>query len=144
MNKEAVLNLERELQFSKFTHEIGLKIALDIIENVQEHKRKGVSIRIVYEGLLIFQYLMDGRKESPWLKRKEKTVLDSGHSSLLTFVMSDENPEYQKWMKDETYAVCGGGFPITEKNEVKGAICVSGLHHEEDHRLIVDALKKFT
>ena len=32
------------------------------------------------------------------------------------------------------------GFPINEKGEIVGTICVSGLKHNEDHQLIVDTL----
>ncbi|MGN1386812.1 MAG: heme-binding protein [Bacillus sp. (in: firmicutes)] len=34
-------------------------------------------------------------------------------------------------MKDERYAICGGGFPIIVNGETVGAICVSGLPHEQ-------------
>ena len=41
-------------------------------------------------------------------------------------------------------ACCGGGFPLTVKNAgVIGTICVSGLPHLEDHKLIVDALEQY-
>ena len=72
-----------------------------------------------------------------WLKRKERTVLESGHSSYYTFFHQDDYP----WMKDnDLYTLGGGGFPINEKGEIVGAICVSGLKHNEDHQLIVDTL----
>ena len=96
----------------------------------------------MHNDLLILHYLMDGRKESPWLNRKEKTVLDSGHSSLYICLSSDEVPEYKEWESDEAYAICGGGFPIIENGQVTGAICVSGLEHLDDHGLIVESIEE--
>ena len=142
MDKVEILEQEQTLQFEAFTHDMGLEIALRVINKVKEQAPKPVGIRIVHNGWLILHYLMDGRKESPWLNRKEKTVLDSGHSSLYTFLFMDEVPEYKEWESSEEYAICGGGFPIIENEKVTGAICVSGLDHLEDHRLIVESIEE--
>ena len=142
MDKVEILEQEQTLQFEAFTHDMGLEIAQRIVKKVKEQAPKPVGIRIVHNGLLILHYLMDGRKESPWLNRKEKTVLDSGHSSLYTYLFMDEVPEYKEWESDEEYAICGGGFPIIENGKVTGVICVSGLEHLEDHRLIVESIEE--
>ena len=99
MDKVEILEQEQTLQFEAFTHDMGLEIALRVINKVKEQAPKPVGIRIVHNGWLILHYLMDGRKESPWLNRKEKTVLDSGHSSLYTFLFMDEVPEYKESLK---------------------------------------------
>ncbi|MGB9343207.1 heme-binding protein, partial [Trichococcus sp.] len=88
-----------------------------------------------------FYYSMDGREENTWLDRKEKTVLDSGHSSLYTYLFADDVP-YKQWASDEAYAIYGGGFPIIEKEEVTGVISVSGLSHREDHRLLAESMEE--
>ena len=142
MDKVEILEQEQKLQFEAFTHDMGLEIAQCVIKKVKGLAGKPVGIRIVHNGLLILHYLMDGRKESPWLNRKEKTVLDSGHSSLYTFLFMDEVPEYKEWESSEEYAICGGGFPIIEDGQVTGVICVSGLEHLEDHRLIVESMEE--
>ncbi|MFQ9923163.1 MAG: heme-binding protein [Beduini sp.] len=36
-----------------------------------------------------------------------------------------------------------GGFSILIHNEVKGAICVSGLEHTQNHDLIIQALEAY-
>ncbi|CZQ92741.1 heme-binding protein [Trichococcus ilyis] len=140
MDKTKLLEQEQTLQFEAFTHATGLDIALRIIAKVKERAKKTVGIRIVHNDLLILHYLMDGRGESPWLNRKEKTVMDSGHSSLHTFLYAEEVPEFKAWESNPEYAVCGGGFPIIENGEVTGVICVSGLDHLEDHNLIVESI----
>lgn len=140
MNLEEVKLQEQRYQFTHFKHSDGLKIALKIMEEAKATKPKPVGIRIFYEDKLIFHYLMDGRKPAPWLNRKEKTVLNSQHSSLYVFYCKEN---YSDWLEDDTYAICGGGFPIIENGEVKGAICVSGLEHKEDHNLIIQALESY-
>lgn len=140
MDKQQVIQDEQEVVFTEFTHELGCKIAQRIIEKVKEHQLKSVGVRILLDDLLVFQYLMDGKTEDNWLKRKEKTVLDSGHSSLYVFFHQDE---YSDWINDEHYAVCGGGFPIIVKGEVRGVIGVSGLKHDEDHALLTETIREF-
>ena len=142
MDKTEIVNQEQKLQFDVFTHEVGLEIALRIIKKVKEQATKPVGIRIVHNGQVIFYYSMDGREENTWLDRKEKTVLDSGHSSLYTYLFADEVPKYKQWASDEAYAIYGGGFPIIEKGEVTGVISVSGLSHREDHRLLAESMEE--
>ncbi|MGM0213705.1 heme-binding protein [Enterococcus sp. AZ109] len=140
MDKQQVIQDEKEVVFKEFTHELGYKIAQRIIEKVQASKLKPVGVRIILDDLVIFQYLMDGKNESNWLKRKEKTVLDSGHSSLYVFFHQDD---YTGWIDDEQYAVCGGGFPIIIEGKVRGVIGVSGLKHDEDHMLLTETVREF-
>lgn len=140
MDKHQVIQDEQEVVFNEFTHELGFKIAQRIIEKVKERQLKSVGVRILFDDLLVFQYLMDGKSEDNWLKRKEKTVLDSGHSSLYVFFHQED---YKNWLNDEQYAVCGGGFPIIINDEVRGVIGVSGLKHDEDHALLTETVREF-
>lgn len=139
MDEKDILLQEHQLVFESFQHAFGLKFGLEIIHYIQSHQLKSVGIRIVYKGLVVFQYLMDGKNEDIWLKRKERTVLESGHSSYYTFLHQDQ---YSTWIDNDNYTLGGGGFPIIENHQVVGAICVSGLKHDEDHQLIVKTLRK--
>ena len=49
---------------------------------------------------------------------------------------------WKDWrLSDADYAAIGGGFPIALKGTgVIGAVACSGLPHEQDHQLLVDAL----
>lgn len=47
-------------------------------------------------------------------------------------------------MPEEKYACCGGGFPLYVKNAgVIGTVCVSGLPHMLDHKLVADTLREY-
>lgn len=134
-----VLDEEKKLQFKYFDSETAWEITQNVINLVKKRQLKSVGIRVEYEGQTLLHYLMNNKKDSNWLDRKVKTVIDSQHCSLYTF-LSDE---YESWNNDETYAVCGGGFPIIEHDEVKGVIAVSGLEHIEDHKIIIEVLTKY-
>lgn len=137
-----VLAHEKKYRFRKFDNQLALNIALKIIQKVKDNNLKSVRIRITYEDEVVFYYLMQGKNKSNWLDRKTKTVLTTSHSSLYTFLMADKNPVYEEMKADEQYCIGGGGFPIFVKDELKGAICVSGLPHEDDHSLIIEVLKE--
>lgn len=130
---------ERKLRFHQFSHYDAWCLGQKVVEIVQRDGLKNVAIRIVYDGVLVFQYLMDGKNEDIWVKRKENTVMDSGHSSMFVH----ENPDQFEAMKgDDSYLMYGGGFPIYVNDELHGAFCIGGLKPEEDHALAVKALKE--
>ena len=85
---------------------------------------------------------MDGKKGVIWLDRKQKTVEKYGHSSYYIYLENEENGTYQADEKDESFVICGGGFPLIIHDELRGSILVSGLVHDEDHQVIVDCLRK--
>ena len=130
---------EKEIQFDEFLNEDAFRFGMKVTGWAEENSSRPLGIRITKDGLLIFQYLMNGKKEDTWLKRKERTVLESGHSSLYVFEHADDYPE----MKDnDLYCVGGGGFPLIIGGQLHGSICVSGLVHTEDHALIVRMLNE--
>ncbi|MFS0956466.1 heme-binding protein [Enterococcus casseliflavus] len=130
------------MQFAHFDNDLALRLVIAIDQYVKRNYPKPVGIKVVHQGLPIIRFLMAGRKESQWLERKERTVLESGHSSLYVYAQKDRDIQFAKWAQDEHYAICGGGFPIIEDRNVTGAICVSGLAHLEDHKVITEVLKQ--
>ena len=142
MTSASVLAQEQQFGFETFTNFDAWEISRHLLDLIKENGYDPIRIRITYKGELIFHYLMDKKPDSLWPIRKEKTVMASGHSSLYTFLEMEQQEVYKAWANDESYAVCGGGFPIIEQSEVKGAICVSGLEHTLDHQIIIDALQR--
>ncbi len=143
---QETLELENYLQFEEFSHEDARRTAEKIFEGYERlvagrEIKKAIGVRVVVDGLLVYQYLMDGKKEDKWLKRKENMVWEFGHSSMYIREVNDITHEYDHLKDDENLAICGGGFPITIRGEIRGTVAVSGLAHEEDHGLIVEALK---
>lgn len=103
--------LERRLRFEKFSHEDGWNTAMKILElygRKMEGRevKKGIGIRIVADGVLIFQYLMDGKKNDSWLIRKQNTVEKFGHSSMYIWEVNERTHEYEALKVDPAFAVC--------------------------------------
>ena len=143
MNLEEIQDIENELIFHSFTHQDAWCIANMILERVKKEKLRRIGIRVVLNGVLIFQYLMDGKEEDMWLKRKQHTVETFQHSSYYLYIDNQLSQSYQQYQEDQRYAICGGGFPINIQGNIKGVFCVSGLAHDQDHQLIVEAFRTY-
>lgn len=145
---QEILKQERELTFEDFSHKDAHDLAeaiLSIYPGFIEGKTitEGLGIRIFMDGLLVYQYLGNDKNEDSWLRRKENTVLLTKHSSIYVWTQYEENGGYREFENDERYVICGGGFPLVVKGEFRGSICVSGLEHRDDHRLLILGIEKF-
>ena len=121
------------------TNEIALQFGLTVIEIVKKKALNPVRIRVVLDGDVVFQYMMEGKKGDEWLDRKQRTVERTHRSSLDVF---NHSYDYKELLDDHRYAVCGGGYPIIIDGVYRGTFIVSGLEHTQNHQLIVDALKE--
>lgn len=151
MNPEEILKQceeeERTLQFDSFSQTDALELGKLLYETSRKYP-KPVAIEIRINHLTVFSFYPDGTNANNtlWLRAKARTVDMTQHSSLYFWAdvnISGESPE-QKRMPESEYACCGGGFPLIVKNAgVIGTICVSGLPHTDDHKVITDTLKKY-
>ena len=154
MDKQEIREIERKciedekkLRFESFSQSEALKLGSFIYEKSKECSGP-VAIEIRINRLTVFCFYPDGTNENNmlWLKAKAKTVDMTQKSSLRFWIdvqLSGSSAE-SKRMPESEYACCGGGFPLTVRNAgVIGSICVSGLPHLEDHKLIVDALEDY-
>ncbi len=138
---------EEKLRFDSFSQTEALKLGTYIYEKSREQS-KTVAIEIRINHLPVFSFYPDGTNENNtlWLQAKAKTVDMTQKSSLRFWAdvqLPGSSPE-SKRMPESEYACCGGGFPLTVKNiGVIGTICVSGLPHMEDHKLIIDSLEEY-
>ena len=135
---DELLLLEQELVFDTFTNAMALEFANNVLEIVKKEQLGAIRIRVLYNDDIVYQYIMDGKSGDAWLNRKQITVLESNHSSLY---VARHQEDYAYMVNNDTYAVCGGGFPLIINGEVRGTFIISGLADIEDHQLIVDALR---
>lgn len=124
--------------FQTFTNTDAYQFGLAVVHIVESNQLKPVRIRVVKDGDIVFQYMMEGKKGDLWLNKKQRTVEKTHQASLYVFNHQDEYKE----LDEETYAICGGGYPLFINGEFHGVLIVSGLRHDEDHELILKALKE--
>ena len=144
-----ILDMQEEiLQFIHFTNEDATALGNFMLqEAVKKDLKIAISIRRT-NGLVVYQALREGTNldNISWMNRKFNTVLRTEVSSLSWFMRLKENDQTMadKFMDENVYACCGGGFPVrVEDAGVVGIILVSGLNHVQDHDFIVKSLSKY-
>lgn len=141
LSEKELLQQEHDLRFKHFSNLQALVFAKAVEAQIDEEQLKPVAVRVVFDDHLVLDYRTQGRDREGWLTRKVKTVEAVKHCSLYTFIHRNEAP-FDQWQTDDSYAICGGGFPLYSEGVLHGVLAVSGLDHEDDHRVLVTALAK--
>ena len=111
---------ENQLRFHQFDGEEAYQLGTFMAEYAKEHGITiAFSIRLA-NGYVIFQYGPDGTSfnNQRWMDRKFRTVCNWQKSSLyVTYMLERKGQSLEHHGLDsETYALCGGGFPIRVNN----------------------------
>ncbi|HIV15900.1 MAG TPA: heme-binding protein [Candidatus Avisuccinivibrio pullicola] len=142
---EALRRAETTLRFKEFDLACARRLG-DMLFKRGQLQIRPVACRIILNDLLVYQSFMPGTNANNnwWMDRKCRTVLRTRGSSLRALVERELNGAILPWQKDEdTYAFCGGGFPLYVKDEFSGVICVSGLPHLQDHRFVTEVIADY-
>jgi uncharacterized protein (UPF0303 family) len=144
--REIVERQEKKLQFDHFNHEDALDLGLRIVE-LAKNKGFVIATDIVLNGFLVFRYAIQGttRSNELWMRNKRNTMMSTGHASIhLAYKLAEAGlSQNEALMPKSEFAVCGGGFPIILKGTgIIGYVCVSGLHHEMDHWVMMTAISE--
>ena len=139
---------EEKLRMDKLDADGALQLGLIMVRLAKEKYRKSVSVRVITNGQATFEYYMEGTDSHNrwWMDKKLNTSRVSSVSSIRTLVEVGEGlrapvPEFEI---DNNFALCGGCFPLkTHDGRLIGYAQSSGMAHEEDHQLIVDALSEY-
>lgn len=142
-----LIEQEEKFVFSSFDKAEVLKLGLSAIEAAKNRNScVAISIRDL-AGIVLFQYMFNGTTASnaSWLDRKHRTVCLTGKSTLrlhAELLAEDPKDPLQLWyLEPGKYSIVGGGFPVKLKGSgLVGTFCISGLPHELDHDLAIDAL----
>ena len=139
---------EELLQFSSFSNADAIAIGLDLYETAKAQNLP-ITIDIMRNGQQLFHLSMPGTSadNDQWVIRKCRLVNRFQASSFrigtelraegLTLEERYELSHYE-------YAAHGGCFPVIIKDTgMVGTITVSGLAQEDDHALVVEAIRKF-
>jgi uncharacterized protein (UPF0303 family) len=143
-----LLQEEQELQFTKFNEDTAWQIGGQLVERAVSEGLP-VAIDISRGNHQLFHVSLRGTSadNDEWIKRKVRLVYRFGHSSFYMGQLlksKGKRLEEAYLLSENDYAPHGGCFPIIIRDTgVIGTITVSGLAQEEDHKLVVQAIKDF-
>ena len=143
-----LLQEEQELQFEKFNEATAWQIGNQLVER-SVSKELPVAIDITRGDHQLFHASLSGTSadNDEWIKRKVRLVYRFGHSSFYIGQLlksKGKSLEEAYLISESLYAPHGGCFPIIVKGTgMIGTITVSGLPQEEDHKLVVRAIRDF-
>jgi len=143
-----LLQLEQELQFVKFNEATAWQIGSQLVEHGRKEKLP-ITIDIMRGTHQLFHASLPGTSadNDEWVKRKVRLVYRFGHSSFYMGQLlknKGKSIEQSYLVSESEYAPHGGCFPIIVKETgIVGTITVSGLPQEEDHKLVVDAIRNY-
>ena len=146
---EEILKQQEEiLRVEKMSAEDALALGVIMSGLAKEKYQKPIAIRIILGGHVAFSFLMDGNSMNNewWMDKKLNTCRATGASSIRSLVELAEGirPMESEFENEGDYALCGGCFPLRNAaGKLLGYVLSSGMPHECDHQLIVDALAEF-
>jgi uncharacterized protein (UPF0303 family) len=143
---EQLLLEEKRLQFSAFDEDTAWKIGCWLVDYATQNKLP-ITIDIQRGEQQLFHASRPGTSadNDEWIKRKVRLVNRFGHSSFyIGQLLKSEGKSIEKkfLLPESEFAPHGGCFPIIINGTgVIGTITVSGLPQEEDHKVVVQAIK---
>jgi uncharacterized protein (UPF0303 family) len=143
-----LLHEEQELQFTRFNEAAAWHIGSQLVER-SESQSLPVAIDITRGDHQLFHASLRGTSpdNDEWIKRKVRLVYRFGHSSYYMGQLlkaKGKSLEEVYLLSENFYAPHGGCFPVIVKDTgVIGTITVSGLAQEDDHALVVQAIRDY-
>ena len=143
-----LLQEEQELQFKKFNETTAWQIGSQLVER-SVSKNLPVTIDITRGDHQLFHASLCGTSpdNDEWVKRKVRLVYRFGHSSFYMGQLlksKGKRIEEAYLISENDYAPHGGCFPVIVKDTgMVGTITVSGLPQQEDHKLVVQAIRDY-
>lgn len=136
----------KQIELDSFSNRTAFEMASKIIE-LAKNRNQNIAVEIMRLNHTIFLYVDDNlpADKHNWLRRKANVAKQFEESSLsVKNDLREGNMTLEKTfgLDEKDFIAKGGSIPIFIKNVgMVGVITVSGLHDEEDHKIIIDALK---
>jgi uncharacterized protein (UPF0303 family) len=136
-----------ELQFPRFTKDDSLNLGLLLVE-LGKSRKLPIAIDITTAGQVLFHVALDGATpdNEHWIHAKQRTAARYEIPSLLVGLrgrLGGGRLEDQGWYDESMYAAHGGSFPVYVAGVgAVATVTVSGLPQQEDHDLVVEALRE--
>lgn len=142
---EIVAEQEKRLRADVLDAASVFELGTILYKKAESVYKKPAAFRIIMNGQTVFSFLMDGTSLNNewWMDKKLNTSRTTGVSSIRSLIEVAEGirPMEPEFENEGSYALCGGCFPWKNAaGKIVGWVEVSGLTHEEDHQLAVDAI----
>ena len=143
-----LLQEEQDLQFERFDENTAWELGSAIFKRASQ-ENLSITINITRGGHQIFHAARPGTSadNDEWVKRKTKLAYRFEHSSFYIGQMlksKGKTLEQAYYISENEFAAHGGCFPILIKGVgMVGTVTISGLPQEEDHRIVVEEIRKF-
>ena len=143
---EQLLLEEKQLQFVSFNEDTAWEIGCWVVEYATRNELP-ITVDIQRGEHQLFHASRPGTSadNDEWVKRKVRLVNRTGHSSFyIGQLLKSEGKSIEEMLllPEGKFAPHGGCFPIIIKGTgAIGTITVSGLPQEEDHKVVVQAIK---
>lgn len=136
----------KKIELDSFSNKMALEMGLTIID-LAKNRNQHIAVEICRLNHTVFIYVDDNlpMDKHNWLRRKANVAKQFEESSLsVKNDLKEGNMTLDKTfaLAEKDFLAKGGAIPIFVKGAGMAAIItVSGLHDEEDHKIIIDALK---
>ncbi|WGH76165.1 heme-binding protein [Tenacibaculum tangerinum] len=136
----------KKIELTKFNNEVALQMGLAIVEFAKKQNQH-IAISVERLHYTVFLFVDDTlcSDNLNWLRRKANVAKRFEESSLrVKHDLTNGNMTLKETfaLNPKDFLAKGGAIPIFVKDAGMIAfISVSGLKDEEDHKIIVDALK---
>jgi len=136
----------KKIELDSFSNRIALEMGLTIID-LAKSRNQHIAVEICRLNQTIFIYIDDNLPvdKHNWLRRKTNVAKQFEESSLaVKNDLKEGNMSLDKTfgLDEKDFLAKGGSIPIfVKKAGMVATITVSGLHDEEDHKIIIEALK---
>ncbi|KUG13772.1 hypothetical protein BEI02_03425 [Elizabethkingia sp. HvH-WGS333] len=141
-NSEILRKIELDSFSNRIAFDMGVKI-IDLAKSRNQH----IAVEVCRLNQTVFLYVDDTLPvdKHNWLRRKANIARQFEESSLsVKNDLKEGNMSLEKTfgLDERDFLAKGGAIPIFVKNGgMIAIITVSGLHDEEDHNIIIEALK---
>lgn len=136
----------KKIELNSFSNQTALDMGLKILELAKSRNQK-IAVQISRLNHTVFLFVDDSlpADKHNWLKRKANVAMRFEESSLsVKNDLSAGNMSLDKTfgLDEKDFLAKGGSIPIFLKDGgMIATITVSGLHDEEDHNIIAEALQ---